>query len=156
MHENLLLLKRSIEADLDTIERIYGQLEGAELKAETSKETIIVVGYRLHNLYNAFESIFRHVAKTFENQLDEARGWHSELLRRMRLDLRPLRPAVIDGEAYARLDELRGFRHVFRSLYGDELDPARMDVTLRKAHELRELWPDQAKAFLEFLDQAIE
>lgn len=34
-------------------------------------------------------------------QLDKA-GWHRELLQRMRLDLTPLRPAVIDAEAYDR------------------------------------------------------
>lgn len=156
MHEKMLLLKRSIEQDLATIDRIYSDLEGAELHAGTPAETVIVIGYRLHNLYNAFESIFWHVARAFENQLDETQGWHAELLRRMRLDLRPLRPALIDGEAYAKLDELRGFRHVFRSIYGGELDPVRMGISLGKALELREIWPEQVKAFLEFLDQGIE
>ena len=43
----------------------------AELDRETPQEECIVVGYRLHNLYNAFENIFRNVARAFENTLEE-------------------------------------------------------------------------------------
>ncbi len=79
-------------------------------------------------------------------------GWHAELLKRMRLDLMPIRPAVIDVEVYDKLDELRRFRHLFRSLYTDEIDPLRMNVALQKARELRRIWPASIDAFLRFLE----
>ena len=47
---------------------------------------MIVIAYRLHSLYIAFENIFRNIAASFENHLDQA-GWHRQLLQRMRLDL---------------------------------------------------------------------
>ena len=37
--------------------------------------------------------------------MDQA-GWHRQLLERMRLDLTPIRPAVIDSEIYDKLDEM--------------------------------------------------
>jgi len=133
MREKFLLLERSIQHDWMTIERLYTEIGTPTLNADATEETLIVVAYRLHNLYNAFENIFRNIAAAFENQLDEASGWHSPLLQRMCLDLMPVRPAVIDAAAYAALDELRRFRHVFRSAYGVDLDAARLRLVLDKA-----------------------
>ncbi len=78
-------------------------------------------------------------------------GWNRRLLKRMRLDLSPLRPAVIDAEAYERLDEMLRFRHVFRTMYGLDLDSLRLGVVLRKALELKPLYRSQIDRFLEFL-----
>jgi len=70
----------------------------------------------------------------------------------MRLDLTPLRPAVIDDESFGELDELGRFRHVFRAAYSVELDPERMTLVLRKALALRERLPRQIEDFLTFLE----
>lgn len=78
-----------------------------------SQELLIAQAYRLHNIYNACENMFRNIATVFENR----DAWHSELLQRMTLDLLPLRPAVIDDLAYEKLDELRRFRYFFRTAY---------------------------------------
>ncbi len=151
MNEALLVLERSIEDDLEAIDRIFDSLPSTDLDRATAEEECIVIGYRLHNLYNACENIFRNIARAFENSLDERAGWHAELLRRMRLDLTPIRPAVIDADTFDKLDELRRFRHVFRSLYSADIDPARMAVALDKARQLRSLWPTQLRAFMRFL-----
>ncbi len=70
----------------------------------------------------------------------------------MRLDLTPLRPPVINDEAFEQLDELRRFRYVFRAAYSVDLDPERMVLVLRKALALRDRLPSQVEAFLTFLD----
>lgn len=154
--EALLLLAGRIHEDQALIERIFGELDGARLDENSAAEERIVIGYRLHTLYNAFENIFLNIARTFENALDPGGGWHAELLGRMKIDLRPLRPAVIDAETFGKLDELRRFRHVFRSLYGVELDPGRMALALDKALALREPWPGQIGTFLAFLSTPID
>jgi hypothetical protein len=69
------------------------------MQADSSTDTLIVIAYYLHNLYNAFENLFTNIARTFENSLDDAGRWHTQLLERMRLDVTPLRPAVIDEAA---------------------------------------------------------
>ena len=118
MRERLLVLERAIEADLVLIAGLYEALGVIELGEAEPQERLIVLGYRLHGLYNAFENIFRIVASAFENHLDEKAGWHQQLLQLMRLDLTPIRPALIDDAAYEKLDELRRYRHVFRAAYG--------------------------------------
>lgn len=151
MNGKYLLLERSIRHDLKAIERIYASISRERLADDVEEEELIVLAYRLHNLYNAFENIFENVATTFENALDDSAHWHAQLLERMRLDLSPIRPAVIDGAAYDSLDELRRFRHVFRHAYDVDLDPQRLELVLTKALELKEVCRSQFEAFLDFL-----
>lgn len=150
MREKYLVLDRSIRSDLERIATLYEALGSPELKDSGPQEELIVVAYRLHSLYTALENIFRNIARAFENQVSQE-SWHREVLQRMRLDLLPLRPAVIDAEAHEKLDELRRFRHVFRTNYGLDLDPLRLRVVLQRALELKPLYRPQIERFLEFL-----
>jgi hypothetical protein len=150
MNEKFLVLERNIQKDLEAIANLYEALGSPDLGDASSQEELIVVSYRLHGLFTAFENIFRNIAHAFENQVSPE-SWHREVLQRMRLDLTPLRPAVIDVEAYEKLDELRRFRHVFRTMYGLDLDPLRLQVVLRRALELKPLYRDQIERFLAFL-----
>ena len=150
MNEKFLVLESDIGSDLAAIDRLYDELGLPDLGESTSQETLIVVAYRLHSLYMAFENVFRNVAAAFENHLDPS-GWHRQLLQRMQRDLTPLRPAVIDSEAYERLDEMLRFRHVFRTMYGLRLDSSRLQGVLRNALELKDLYRPQIGRFLEFL-----
>lgn len=148
----MLILSRSIRRDMAEIETLYDRLARHPLHPDSDAETLIVVAYYLHNLYNAFESIFRSIADAFENSVQDVDRWHSELLDRMRLDVMPLRPAVIDDDAYDALDELRRFRHLFRHAYSVELDPLRLQLVARKAMRLRCLYPLQLHQFLDFVE----
>jgi hypothetical protein len=69
----------------------------------------------------------------------------------MRLDVMPLRPAVIDDTAYDALDELRRFRHLFRHAYSVKLDPLRLQLVMHKALALRAIHTEQLKRFMDFL-----
>lgn len=151
MNEKFLLLERSIQHDLEAIERLYASIGTGDLADDAGEEELIVLAYRLHNLYNAFENIFQNIAAAFENTLDDPPRWHAQLLERMRLDIMPVRPAVIDGEAYDALDELRRFRHVFRYAYDMNLDPQRLRLVLSKARQLKAIYRSQLEEFLEFL-----
>ena len=101
----------------------------------------------------AFEHIFERVAETFENQIGDKSQWHAQLLRRMSLDIPDLRPRLVSDEAYECLDELRRFRHVFRSAYTIKLDAARLKLVIRRARRLRKLFPGELSRFQAFLDQ---
>ena len=151
MSEKFLLLERSMLEDLAAIDEIYASLPSAPLSQDRSQEELIVVGYRLHALYNAVENILNGIARAFENTLDDRSSWHAQLLRRMRLDLSPVRPAVLDEQTYDALDELRGFRHVFRSMYRPRLRARKMSIALEKAWEMRQPLAQQLEEFLEFV-----
>jgi hypothetical protein len=150
MSDKILLLISNIERDLVGIETIYQEL--AERPISQDKDTLIVIAYHLHNLYNAFENIFLNIARTFENAIDETQ-WHAKLLERMTLNINSLRPAVLDETAYDCLDELRRFRHMFRHAYLVKLDPMRLQLVVYKADQLRNIYSAQIQEFLTFLRQ---
>ena len=90
MDEQHLILDRRIRKDLEILDGLWEELETVDLAApETDRKEVVFVGYRLHNLYNAAENIFRNVAEAFGNHLDAKGGWHADLLDGMRLDLMP-------------------------------------------------------------------
>ena len=148
----VLILVNSIRRDLEAIGAIYDELERHPLTAKTQQETLIVVAYYLHNLYSAFENIFQNIAALFENSVDEVGRWQAQLLERMRLDVMPLRPAVIDDTAYDSLDELRRFRHLFRHAYGVKLDAPRLQLVMHKALSLKGIYVSQFERFINFLE----
>ena len=151
MNDKILVLTNSIRHDLETIAAIYSELECHPLTADTDDDTLIVIAYHLHNLYNVFENIFQNIAVVFENSVDDVERWHAQLLERMRLDVMPLRPAIIDDMAYDALDELRRFRHLFRHAYGVRLDPLRLQLVMRKALALKAAYAAQFEQFVDFL-----
>ena len=153
MDDRILVLVSSIRRDLDAIDGIYCELERRPLKPDSDRDTLIVVAYHLHNLYSAFENIFRNIAAVFENSVDQVERWHAQLLERMRLDVMPLRPAVIDEAAFVMLDELRRFRHLFRHAYTVELDPDRLGLVMRKALALKGMYGAQLDGFIGFLEE---
>jgi len=104
-------------------------------------------------LYMAFEHIFERVAETFENQITDKSQWHAQLLRHMTLDIPEMRPRLVGDETYECLDELRRFRHVFRSAYTLKLDAERLKLVINRARRLRELYPGELSRFGQFLDQ---
>ena len=151
MNEKRRVLTVDIEADDSQIAKIYQRLAAYETPLDEDKT--IVVGYYLHNLYTAFEHICLVVAEAFENQISDRSQWHSLLLRRMTLDIEGMRPRLFRDETYRYIDELRRFRHVFRSAYSITLDPQRMEMILALALELRSLYQEDMRKFREFLSQ---
>lgn len=151
-------LMASIENDLAAIERIIldiNKLKCEIANAEPGIKEKATMGYFLHNLYCAFENIFRNVAHTFENQIGDKTRWHYELLKRMKLEIEDIRPALISKESYQALDELRRLRHIFRFSYDYELDWERMSLVVKKVDELQGLYKDQIDEFLTYLRKII-
>ena len=58
--------------------------------------------------------------------------FHVQLLKRMLLSIEGVRPALLSEGSFKFLNELRGFRHVFRHAYSYGLDDERVSTLLRK------------------------
>ena len=155
MEVQIQTLKADIAADLKAIANIYATINryGTVVSGE---EQLIVVAYYLHNLYCAFESIFQRVAEVFGNQISDRAGWHADLLRRMTLDIEGLRPRMLSDKAYDGLDELRRFRHLFRSAYRLRLHAERLQLVHKKAIALEGVYQDDIERFLAFLDSLLQ
>lgn len=154
---NVELLKADVRDELDKIARLEEEFAAAEEVLSRPAESLrfydrAAIGYFLHSFYNGCENIFRSIATFFENDLD-AEGWHSSLLKRMKLEIPGYRPAVIDEELYLLLDDFRSFRHVFRHSYAFELDWPRERLVALKFRPAAVLLRRQVLEFLDGLDR---
>lgn len=158
--ERIALLVADIEDELQKLQRLRAEYDelltrvdiGAE---EASPYDKAAVGFYLHNFYNGCESIFRSIARFFENDL-AAESWHTDLLRRMKLKVAGYRPRVIDEGPFLILDDFRGFRHRFRHCYSFELDWAREKLVAGKLGAAHRLLDDQVRHFLKELGDIAE
>lgn len=151
MNESMRLLKSDIEADEALIAQNYDKLSVYETPPREAKD-VIVVGYYLHNLYTAFEHLCTLIAEAFENRVEDRAHWHTLLLRRMTQDIEGIRPRLFSDETFYCLNELRSFRHVFRSAYGISLDPDRLALVFHRAQVLLTLYPEDVAKFKAFLE----
>ena len=126
--ELLAILLGFLNNQREIIQRI---LQDIRMTEPDSREKVSHLGYLLHNLYCALEDIFREVARTFENQVEDPARYHRELLKRMHCEIPQIRPPLLTSRSYTLLNELRGFRHVFRHAYDYELSADRL-AQLRK------------------------
>jgi len=116
------------------------------------------LGYTIHNIYGLIENACFRIVKFFENGLSPD-AWHKELLDRMPLAIPGIRPAFFTREEYLVMDELRGFRHVFRNLYSRPLDMARLDALQEKVPLAVKMFEDSVARYskiLERLGESIE
>lgn len=142
---------RAMEDIERRIDELYHSLEGKNI-ADKDKAAL---GYYLHNLYNAAESILKRIAGFFENSF-EGEKWHVDLLKRMRLEIEGIRPAVISKDSCSLLNELRKFRHLFRHAYDYELSWKKMDDLVEeyrrgKGNFLKDM--DEIKRFISELEE---
>lgn len=144
--ERLIVLKAEMDAQRQEIEGIYARIE--DRKRKSDKSAIESVGYQLHNLYCAFEDLFKIVAESFENHIQDKSKYHLELLKRMAISIQGVRPRLLSEESFPLLDNLRSFRHFFRHAYSYELDERKLKIVLDDALALRKIYPRDIKTFL--------
>jgi hypothetical protein len=136
---------RTFLADFDyqvgQIQRAYEIVSGKRellTRSQATQAEVESAGYWLHNLYSAYEDLFKMIAGFWENHVAANGGYHVSLLKRMCVAIPGVRPQVLSERAFRHLDELRGFRHVFRHAYTYGLDGERVTALLGKALELQE------------------
>ena len=152
MKHNLEFLKADIQDELKKLEFLKSEFH--KIKDQISKEDRqlpyydrAAIGYYLHNFTNGCESIFTSIAGFFENDLGD-RSWHSDLLKRMKLEISGYRPAVIDEKLFQILNDFRAFRHKFRHADAFELDWGKERLVALKFELASELEPSRNLVFL--------
>ena len=132
---DLAVFLAEFDHQVEQIEKVYSILTEKLSKwgsGDVNAELVESAGYWLHNLYCAFEDLFKLICGFFENQISSDGAFHVSLLRRMIVRIEGVRPAVLSLESYRGLDELRGFRHVFRHAYSLGLDDERVLFLIRR------------------------
>ncbi len=149
----MALLLAYFEAQRKMLEGIYADLKDLPIKDE--KDTVYA-GYLLHNFYTGFEDLMEEVAKTFENAVDDPTRYHRELLKRMKLSVKGIRPALISEESFRFLDEIRAFRHIFRHAYGYALEKTKIEYLTAKLQAGVNTLRKDLETFQTFLENELQ
>ena len=150
---DLLRLVAELDSDFDLLKTLKQKNERAWRRVEQDSSEELdwaALGYTIHNIYNLLENYFLRISKFFENSL-EPLSWHRDLIEHMRLDIEGIRPALLDRDLAARIDELRSFRHVFRNIYQSELDPKRVELVQKQLDPTLSAFTKAHKEFLKKL-----
>ena len=143
----LALLRRDLQDQWEIIDRVFTKIEERSVGASTSAVQVEALAYQLHNLYGACEQLFELIARAFENQIDGP-TYHVDLLRRMKAEITGVRPALLTEGLAGRLNELRGFRHLFRHAYDSEIHAGRVTALAATALALRPEIRDSMDRFI--------
>jgi hypothetical protein len=132
-----------VEKELEVIENLIKEMELYKKKNNKRAK-----GSILHDFYNACERIFRWIAKQINGDFNPTSGWHKELLFKMTLEIKGIRPAVISEKVAADLNEFLQFRHLFRNIYGFELKSDLIDKLVDKFFVVSKKFIKEIKSFL--------
>ncbi len=130
---------------------LYGDLK---LKIDESDvrtlERAVFLSELFVNYYTCLETLLFRVSQAFENALPGDR-WHSELMRKMTLDVPGVRIAAISDTTWMVLEEFRKFRHFKRYYYSMDYDWTRLDYLRDQFDRLLDAVPDDMERFEAFL-----
>lgn len=107
--------------------------------------------HHLARLYNVIEQMGTRVARAFENQIQDDKGWHAELIRRLSIPIPGVRPALFAETLRQPLRELRAFRHVFTHAYDLQLDREKLALLLKYADQVTSELEGLARRFVELV-----
>lgn len=128
-----------IANDMGSIEAMSARLDEITLPLDGSGFMVMAgAAYLMHNIYNALENSFEQISRSFENHVKDPVQWHKELLGKMFLEIPGIRPAVLTRDLHGIVNELRGFRHVFRHSYDFDLDPVKLELLITRFKASRE------------------
>ncbi len=147
------LLHAEMTFQVKAIESVITKVQERKDDYEQDPRFAESLAYQLHNLYCAFEDLFRIVAKFFENNIEDEARFHIQLLKRMALDIKGVRPALISYELFRSLDELRAFRHAFRHAYSYDIDTDKLSLVLTQYEYVEANYTQEIQHFLQILQE---
>jgi hypothetical protein len=158
-YEGVLTLIEELKGDMDELERLRDLNKRAWVRIENGADDVLDFGalaYTIHTIYGVIENYFLRISKFFENSLPPD-SWHKTLVERMALNIPGVRPAFIhDKDALKRMMDLLRFRHKFRNLYGEDLDPERTKDVQRNLEEVLSVFPGLHREYCHKLKQIAE
>ena len=142
-------LAAEVESELASLGALEAELAGAPPGDDTY--ALRARGSILHDFCNGIERVFVRLARELNGGVPQAAQWHRELVRNMVLDIPSVRPAVIDADLAGILEEYLRFRHVFRNVYGAELDAERMRSLEARMPATLEAFRSRIRSFLAWM-----
>lgn len=123
----ILALQGLVKDELISLERVAQNMAMVHAASSDPPDLteMLAMGALIQQFYNGIDNIFKRIAAQFDGALPTTAHWHKDLLIQMS-QAYPSRPAVIDAQLYAWLDDDLDFRHWFSHAYGFQLKWARL------------------------------
>ena len=137
-----------ILAELDSMQQLVKELTECKGDSHILRRA---KGSILHDFYSACERVFEIIARGINGGVPDSEYWHKSLLYQMTLEVKDVRPAVISRTLAAELDEYLAFRHLFRNIYGFELEGKRLDRLVENFGEIVKSFRKEIEAFIKKL-----
>ena len=127
--EQYALLLGYFDKQIPIIKRLYDEIIDVDLKIYDKQ---YLFAMKTQQFYTAIEDLFKQIAKSFENHIENMSNFHKEILARMNIEVPKIRPAVISNQSLILLDNVRTFRHFIRHAYDCDLDMEKLQVIQNK------------------------
>lgn len=137
-----------INEELNNIKQLQSELSECKGNSHILRRAR---GSILHDFYNTCERIFELITHRINGGITVGQQWHKKLLYQMTINIEDVRPPVISKKLAAELDEYLAFRHLFRNIYGFELESKRLDKLIEKFPDTVELLFKEINDFLKKL-----
>jgi predicted nucleotidyltransferase len=112
------------------------------------------LGDIVHDFYTGAERLFEKVASELDGGVPAGRSWHRDLLLSMTLEVPSRRPALLSDATARELEAFLRFRHLFRNVYGFELEWTRLGPLLQKGRGHRRVPGSRGAGISSLLDSA--
>ena len=121
------------------------------INRETDFSLRSAAGVVLQDFYNTVEKTLQRIATELDGSLPSGEAWHQQLVQRMTVAIPGRRPAVLDQELANTLVTYLRFRHLFRNIYGFDLDWDRIEPLLVELPTVIEIFRVRLDEFRRFL-----
>lgn len=144
-------LRNDIKIELANLQRLEDEMKQVSeiLHNEASFIEVRAAGSIIHDFYSGIEKIFERIAILIDGLIPKGESWHAELLSRMAHPFEDKRSEVISDGLFEILKEYVRFRHLFRNIYGFQLNWGLFKKLCDEMASTLNLFSDEMDTFLE-------
>lgn len=157
--DDILFLKSILEMEfnelrflIDNSNRIYNE---RHMYNENELIISLALGAILHNYYTIIENIIIRIMKLSGESLPQGENWHKDLILKASIDIEGFRVKIISKDTLKEIDKLRGFRHIFRNVYGQHLDYQRILYLIEQSPKIIDKFNKDVIRFTGIMEKTI-
>jgi len=151
-----MALAERIRDEIVDLDRSVARASAAWERGKVSADQdyyLDAVALNLHGFYSGVERLFELTARHIDRAVPNGESWHQGLVSQMAREMADVRPAMINVDVAAGLDEYRRFRHLVRNVYTTNLVPSKMQGLLERLPSLWDRLRAELIVFAAFLEQ---
>lgn len=151
-HARIIASKLENElASLDKIHSSFTSFRESVGDEPANELELRLFGSFLHDFYTCIERVFREIAVGVDGEEPTGQSWHKRLLDQMLLNIPGVRPSIISASLVPRLNDYLRFRHVFRNVYGFDLQWDKLSSLVKDHDEIYSDITSSIRSFIQFL-----